>query len=105
MFLFANAADKTILPQTLDAINFLQFTGLKDKNGNEIYEGDVLEMADNFPAVVQWNEHEGKWEMKETQIHHDDFGARIHDMRAYTSIPAVIGNIYENPELLKGDEV
>lgn len=71
---------------------FMQFTGLKDKNGKEIYEGDVLELGAPFGnQEVQWNDD--GWFL---QAGHD----RLSTHAAHLE---VIGNIYENPELLKAN--
>jgi len=75
----------------------MQYTGLKDKNGREIYEGDVVEVVGHawrddwggIEEVVSWRE----------DGHFFPFGD---DDYAFTGENVkVIGNIYENPELLK----
>lgn len=73
----------------------MQYTGLKDKNGKEIYEGDVLQGQD-FPT---------------TQVHFNDGGFALtkgahgeqllHRWVVSHFEMEIIGNIYENPELLK----
>ena len=73
-------------------MELIQYTGLKDKHQKEIYEGDIVEYFNNELAVVVY-EHGSFWIKG---IHCMD---SYHELRGYIE---VIGNIYENSELLEG---
>lgn len=79
----------------------MQYTGLKDENGKEIYEGDIVKayesniiceviFSEGAMFMLRWNDN--KWGNNE--YHHYGVGAFTLE---------VIGNIYENPELLEGN--
>ena len=114
-----------VIPETVG-----QYTGLTDKNGNKIFEGDVVEYDhervttfwEEVPEtykprrshschwendvfhykrnyVVEWKEKDARWILRNGSDQHD---LRLMPMRMHNGV--VIGNIHDNPELLKGGE-
>ena len=98
-----------IIPNTIG-----QFTGLKDKNGKEIYEGDLIkapsgriyavifstwkhEEKREFPKVIDLYEHTG-WCISLDGVNPCEL------LDSEVCQGSIIGNVYDNPELMKGAE-
>ena len=98
--LSGNVTDGATTPN----VSLLQYTGLKDKNGVEIYEGDVLEFSDYSNGLylfreqpttretIKWNKHKTGYFLRGMAFI-EDVGKKA----------IIIGNIHENPELLEDD--
>ena len=96
----------------------MQFTGLLDKNGKEIYEGDILKVTSNLVrlsddrktgklsivlGIVEWIEDGwGITKVKNIQNYPSVLPKTHKGLRITANYAEVIGNIYENPELVKG---
>lgn len=83
-----------------------QYTGLKDKNGKEIYEGDIVETCEHKKQLVVW--HNNGFKLKYTysrtyqgEPYTETTHLELGDTSSRRWGDEVIGNIYENPELLK----
>lgn len=76
-----------------------QFTGLKDKNGTEIYEGDIVQTPEH-PGKIVYNEKYACFELWRPRSS-DCFIALTHQQDIGMGDLEVVGNIHENPELLE----
>ena len=87
----------------LSGVELMQYTGLKDKNGTEIYEGDIVKTVFGNPHWEEKVKEEidvvifcrGEFKTKLFELNLSGFGRFINTYE-------VIGNEYENPELLEG---
>lgn len=90
----------------LDYSRLMQSTGLKDKNGKLIYEGDIIKYMYYNPKrytewVVVFNQKTLEFALKDYRY---DGYLRITNYSIFNNKVEVIGNIYENPELLRGKQ-
>jgi len=102
-WLEAHSKDNPLTNKKQDSI-LLQFTGLEDKNGKEIYEGDIVKYtgysaygrdSKTSQVLIEWDDKGAGFNLGWlTKPDDGDIGLSVIDIE-------VIGNIYENPELLK----
>ena len=111
-----------VIPETVG-----QYTGLTDKNGKRIFEGDIFKFDDevwessytscgteydsfaveNY-GVVGFDEDMARFDFIKYKFHENSVEADLHenhtiDFSEFVCELEVIGNIHDNPELLKGD--
>lgn len=92
--------DRDIYCYKTDEIELMQTTGLKDKNGKEIFEGDIVKMSKDVysePTYYEVVRHYGGAYRLESKQHGCELWLR------HTNCE-VVGNIYENRELLEDKE-
>jgi len=81
-----------------------QFTGLVDKNGKEIYEGDICEYTPSLkPAEIVYSWALAAFVFDTSRRHNldDKYGDYVPMNRDFAHYYEVVGNVFENPELLK----
>ena len=78
----------------------MQFTDLKDKNGKEVYEGDIVSIFKGCPSIVKFGVQDIGNDFQGVGFYTEEKNGSIFSIFGGGDIE-VIGNIYENPELLE----
>lgn len=90
---------------SLDDGILLQYTGLKDKNGKKIFEGDILKHIPTFEANYFVKNLTGGFYLCPNNKDYGEYFASLfagYDNKNQCNSIEIIGNIYENPELITG---
>jgi uncharacterized phage protein (TIGR01671 family) len=93
-------------------VELMQYTGLKDKSWKEIYEGDILTSTEypfqdggeyNYHGVIEWIDEEASFYMTKRLANLEKRGMSNGISQPIENIEEfeIIGNIYENPELIE----
>ena len=82
-----------------DELVLMQSTGLKDKNGKEIFWGDIVEVSKGFTNIICYSVNEGNWKLRPVD---KQWACSYFSNYENTDEWEIIGNIYENQEL-KGE--
>lgn len=103
--------DGVYITKFLEDIELMQYTGLKDKNGVKIFEGDIVNNGENENLIVLWSDYYQSFIINEKiGVYAEQSDDRLYDcddIEEYEPFEykcgsyEVIGNFYENPELLK----
>ena len=89
-------------PYEVDEKTICQYTGLKDKNGNKIWENDIIKPYDtvtNENYIIGWDKEMGAFVFCDINTNNSLYVLVGHYIESIQSVE-VIGNIFDNPELL-----
>ena len=97
-YIIYDETDYEVIPETVG-----QYTGLEDKNGKRIFEGDIVyckSRLDNANMVIIFECGQFRMVLSENYRSYQT-NSGFYDINCFDK--EVIGNIYDNPELLKGE--
>ncbi len=97
--------DKVVITHKVDPSTICQCTGLVDKNGKLIWENDICDRKEEYPEIVKYNK--GDWTLDYSYSEGKENGYCYCNLGFYAlerKYVEVIGNIFDNPELLESEE-
>ena len=95
--LYTNLKNIFTMQKKDTGIILMQYTGLHDKNGKEIYEGDIVGDKD-IKWVIKWNLHRMGFSLYPTNEQlYDEMPINVENKLGFE----ILGNIYDNPDLLE----
>ncbi|QOS98135.1 hypothetical protein JNUCC42_16620 [Brevibacterium sp. JNUCC-42] len=90
------------LPDGTGTYDLMQYTGLKDKNGKEIYEGDILSTDLSRPfLIVEFRNGAFMYQCHDNDQDYYDLMLPTNAKNNQDNYLEVIGNMYENPDLIQ----
>lgn len=81
------------------ALNLMQYTGCKDREGKEMYEGDIVTNVREEKAEIKWIEEECRFVFRVFNENEQYYHEIFKDIEQKHNVK-VIGNVYENKDLL-----
>ncbi|WP_405152893.1 YopX family protein [Paenibacillus sp. FSL K6-0108] len=110
----ANAKGGLLIANDADELVFMQFTGLQDRKNKDIYEGDIMDYFtyvmcnERRKGIVCFDEKQSKYKIVPFEMYELNAGNGGYTGHSFDSAicagSEVIGNVYENPELLAPKE-
>lgn len=84
-------------PDEIDPNTLGQYTGLRDRDGANIFEGDILSDGVYDNIVVRWSDRFASFELFRTGWLHTHYFGESGDPEAFV----IVGNIFDNPDIIR----